>query len=354
MKKLIIALALLPVSTYIDGMKSKTSSNNTILKFLTAANKGDLVTIEMLLKTGINVNCSDNGYNALHVAAENGHLDIVKGLISSGADVNIAANNGFTALHFAAQNGHLDIVKKLTSSGANINKAENEGFTALNIAAQMGHLDCVKELINYDADFTIAANNGFTALHFASGNGHLDTVKKLIRFGADVNRGANDGVTPLHIAALNGHLDCVKELISSGAHVNITRKGFAQLHFATIKGHFNIVKELISSGANLNITANDGDTPLNLAAQKGNLKIVTILLGAEKNPLELSEAVKAALVKCFEHNRKSSKCAQCEKQQKGICSGCKVIGYCSCECQREDWHTHKKICELLPKLLGEK
>ena len=49
--------------------------------------------------------------------------------------INEPDETGWTALHFAAENGHLDIVKKLVENGADINKANNQGWTALHLAA---------------------------------------------------------------------------------------------------------------------------------------------------------------------------------------------------------------------------
>lgn len=45
-------------------------------------------------------------------------------------------------------------------------------------------------------------------------------------------------------------------------------------------------------------------------------------------------------------------CSQCEKTAQKImrCGKCKVVSYCSVECQREAWPTHKKTCHKPPTL----
>ena len=42
-----------------------------------------------------------NGNSCLHIASQNGHFELVKLLVSRGADVNCANGGGQTALHMA-------------------------------------------------------------------------------------------------------------------------------------------------------------------------------------------------------------------------------------------------------------
>ena len=58
-----------------------------------------------------------NGDTALIWAARNGHLHIVKLLISFGADINIADKKGYSALLWATQNEHYEITEELTELG---------------------------------------------------------------------------------------------------------------------------------------------------------------------------------------------------------------------------------------------
>jgi ankyrin repeat protein len=51
-------------------------------------------------------------------AAKKGHIDIVKVLIASGADLNAKDNYGNTALKLAANAGHIEIVELLKEFGA--------------------------------------------------------------------------------------------------------------------------------------------------------------------------------------------------------------------------------------------
>ena len=56
-----------------------------------------------------------DGFNALHLAACGGHVEIVKYLIPKFGDRKFDLDNaGNTCLHWAAQEGHLAVVKYLT------------------------------------------------------------------------------------------------------------------------------------------------------------------------------------------------------------------------------------------------
>ena len=40
-----------------------------------------------------------------------------------------------------------------------------------------------------------------------------------------------------------------------------------------------------------------------------------------------------------------SHCGHCGRSsQKGVCSRCKIVGYCGAECQRAAWKAHKPLC----------
>ena len=109
-----------------------------------AVNARNIIECRRLIETGgANVNGDRDKYGntALHLASYWGRIDIVRLLLTEGADITIAANDGMTALHLASRNGHLDIVRLLLTEGADITIADSDGMTALHRASMYGNID---------------------------------------------------------------------------------------------------------------------------------------------------------------------------------------------------------------------
>lgn len=157
----------------------------------------------------------EEGRNFLHVAAWNGHTEVVKGLAELGAALNKADNDGTTPISKAAYNGYTKVVKALVEHGADLNKADCVGYTPVYIAAYKGHTEVVKALAEHGADLNKPNNGGRTPISSAAGYGRLEVVKILAQHGADLNKARKYKLTPVYAAADFGHTEVVKFLIES-------------------------------------------------------------------------------------------------------------------------------------------
>jgi ankyrin repeat protein len=102
------------------------------------------------------------------------------------ADVNQAGPGGMTPLIIAAQNGHLVVVRYLIEKlGADFTKAEHDGNTILVAAAYSGHLAVLRYLVEeLGMDVNQTRNNGGTALMTAASQNRSKVVAYLLRHGA--------------------------------------------------------------------------------------------------------------------------------------------------------------------------
>ena len=107
----------------------------------------------------------------LHVAVVKcPNTEILKYLVSQGANVNAKAML-FTPLHLAAQwNTNVDVVKYLVSKGANINATNVDENTPLHFAARYNsNAEILKYLVSKDADVNSINLFGLTPFDYAKG-----------------------------------------------------------------------------------------------------------------------------------------------------------------------------------------
>ncbi|XP_071028430.1 caskin-2-like isoform X6 [Oncorhynchus clarkii lewisi] len=79
---------------------------------------------------------ADSGFNTpLHLAARNGHKDIIRLLLKAGIDINRTTKAG-TALHEAALYGKTEVVRQLLEAGIDVNIRNTYNQTALDIVNQ--------------------------------------------------------------------------------------------------------------------------------------------------------------------------------------------------------------------------
>ncbi len=153
-------------------------------------------------------------------AAARGDLSTVQDLLRNGADVNTAQGDGMTALHWAAERGDLKLAEVLVYSGANVNAGTRIGrYTPLHLASRGGHGDVVLALLRAKANpNATTTNSGVTPLHLAAVAGEADVVAALLRSGADANaKEASWGQTPLIFAASRGQVEAIGLLLEAGA-----------------------------------------------------------------------------------------------------------------------------------------
>ena len=110
-----------------------------------AAIRGDVTEMRRLLEEKSDVNSRDeDGWTALHFAAQGGRVEAVRLLLCNGAEIDAqSSKTGNTALMYAARDGNSgseEVVKLLLERGADINLREWQmgGHTALSLAQWRG------------------------------------------------------------------------------------------------------------------------------------------------------------------------------------------------------------------------
>ncbi len=106
-------------------------------------------------------------------------IQFIQDLIYVGCPIDAKNKLGQRALHFAAC-GKLEVVKFLVSNGAQVDVGDNWGRTALHVAAHWGQLEIVEYLISLGTDINVISNNGHTAMDYALRGGYAEMINFFI------------------------------------------------------------------------------------------------------------------------------------------------------------------------------
>ena len=259
-------------------------------------------------------------------AARNGDLARLRALLARDPTL-VRAEYWYTPpLYFAVREGHLDAVKLLVETGAELTHRSLYGTEPLlQIALDRDRHDVADYL--RDQLQRVAASDGTThAIHKAVADDDLDHVQKLLDGdGSLANRGDALGRRPLHYAVETGNPAMVELLANAGADIDATGfssddrlggNGFRPIALALWRTPYwqqhndtAMVRHLLGRGARYSIAiaaalgdagrvrellrtdpalANEVESPgkraLSAATERGHADIVDLLLDAGADP----------------------------------------------------------------------
>uniref|UniRef100_A0A7N6BGH6 Ankyrin repeat domain 52 n=1 Tax=Anabas testudineus TaxID=64144 RepID=A0A7N6BGH6_ANATE len=284
-----------------------------------------------LVNCGANINQANyHGNTPLHLAAASSSgVLCLELLINNGADVNMQNKEGKSPLHMAAMHGRFTGSQILIQNGGEIDCVDVYGNTPLHVAARYGQELLISTLLTNGADKSRQGIHGISPLHYAAANGNRQCTMSLVRAGAEVNELDLTGCSPLHYVAAshtfytNSEPDysvekeqeaslCLDFLLDNGANPTLKNsKGYSAVHYAAACGnkqHLELVSSLFDLDAltlffhrhftkyqayyghcealcllcetlvSLDVRDIEGRTALHLAARRGFVSCVEVLL----------------------------------------------------------------------------
>jgi ankyrin repeat protein len=124
-----------------SGANINSRGSNGWNALMVSAAKGHEPATRMILDAGAEINSTDVYlWTALHRAVFENRITVTRALLEySSLDIHRQDEHGATALHLAAAEGHSEIVELLISAGANPSFPDLSGRTAAVYASDRGH-----------------------------------------------------------------------------------------------------------------------------------------------------------------------------------------------------------------------
>lgn len=263
-------------------------------EFVESAEKGDLMAVKLFLVAGMDPNATtgsspnstgrDVGQTALMAAALKGHAKVVAALLDAGADVN-KTHSIHTPLSLAATQGHLEVVKILLSkkinaeqiNGAFVNAAGRRRLEVMRVL--LDRVVDVKE-VGIRAATVLLSSGGGPKASEAEGDAQVTEILKfLLDAGVDPNGKDGNGWRPLMAAAFGGFPTSVRLLLDRGAVVDekcdcpdTGYGGATALLMAVRSSAPQSVEALLRKGADVKLSDERGRTALTLSKndERGN------------------------------------------------------------------------------------
>ena len=284
--------------------------------------------VSALIKSNASLSAkSDDGMTILMLASQKGYFEIVKLLVTHGADVNENPlfSGDETALKKALLYNNIEIAQYLKDHGADVDAADKSGNTILMLEVKYAaRAEIIKWLIENGADASRRNDEGLSALDFATERNDFSITKLLLDKGTEIS---NDNLSELNaklwealkdnnletaklilkkitdINAVNNDgksiLMCSIDLDNPGATDLLLRNkasietenvnGNTCLSYAVFKNKDDvIINKLLKYGADVNTKNYDGLTPLMLAALNKNHDLAKLMLeyGADVNAVD--------------------------------------------------------------------
>ena len=166
---------------------------------LRAANIGDIRSLQHLYDDNADLSKGDyDNRTPMHLAAAEGHLEVVRFLLDNEISANHHDRWGGTPLDDAELGNHTDVIELLKQHGAEPGNSQHDDSESIATeqAAQYGDTDAVVELL------------------WAAAENDIDNLRRCLAKGIPVSAADYDGRTALHLAASDGQVDAVKYLLA--------------------------------------------------------------------------------------------------------------------------------------------
>ncbi|GFN99232.1 ankyrin-3 [Plakobranchus ocellatus] len=287
------------LNDHVQGESHVISQDYLNAGLLQACKAGRKFFVHKLARSGAMIcNKKGNCTTALHIAAQNGFLDIAAFLLYKGADVNALDHDLNTALILAINPaGSSDMLNLLLAYDAKVDCPNSEGMTALMKAVEAIDIDAIKILMSAKSDVTKTNKNGQASKDIAVKHGIADVFEHLA-YEAENNLNSSFYANALTKAMLENHIEAVKIFLDC-IHTDIEYR--SKNYFDNKDEHNLTLKELVKS---MSLAAQNKKKPDKIKLEMANILLANISQSNNRSGLRLRscliEATRAGVYELVE------------------------------------------------------
>jgi TPR repeat protein len=196
--------------------------------------------------------CDAAGRELLHIAAEEGHTDILKCLVKVGVQIDTPDKQGNTVLHIAATSNNCNMVRYLIQAGANLEKLDANGDSPIYLSAKQRCIENIRNLLVAGATFVplrLRANEPALASVAVAQDALGLAYEEEANYGPKAKENSQIAAKWTRLAAENGNAEAQYRLTQ---YLRNGRMGFSidnvdamkWLKMAAVGGHTSALKQL--------------------------------------------------------------------------------------------------------------
>ncbi len=278
--------------------------------------------IDALFDNRANIHATDeDGFNALHWAAWSGMRFTSYKLVKKGVDINTPEKNGYTPLMLAAMRGNDTVVDLLIKMGANPDAVNADGLTAAQLAAnaelaykkrdswiygpvfsenrEKAYVETCKLLTDIKgkiSDEELSKLEVELEMEMLASQAASRAERKIESLAKKDDTRATISLLPL-VSLNDADIDLHHRVKAEAEAIQAMEKEYAMegkvlnkaddagntaLHIAARDGKALCCYHLVHAGLDVCAKNKEGKTPLMLAAAKGHVQVVQVLVSVDK------------------------------------------------------------------------
>ncbi|XP_025085724.1 uncharacterized protein LOC112559059 [Pomacea canaliculata] len=247
------------------GLEDRCPNGNTPLHFAAKFDNWDMVIYLVERGACIQDPDSDGVYvlQRLAMYSEYGekHSELLRLLITNGADVTIRDCNDNSTLHLSAKGNNWSFVRQIIqeTGDLNIDELDSDGYNILHRLAQSEHSELVEDVLNRGCNVEALSRDGDTCLLLAAKRDNWTFVKSVL--GHVFNRKHSSDLLVYDLSSSENDSHGFTQHVYSMSQINLyTRdlRGYTVCHLALIRKRWDVLCQLAECGYNMDIIDNEG------------------------------------------------------------------------------------------------